>query len=75
VGNPASIMIFVPDDCELGDYLDVFKAMGFRETDWCELTKVGSDAVICYGPCEPRRKIRDTSEDADYYGEADYRYI
>lgn len=51
--SAASIMIYLPDDGELRRYLGLFEGVGFRETDWCELTAEGSSVRITYGPCQP----------------------
>ena len=48
------ITIYLPDDNMIAGWLDVFRDMGFSETDWCELTSETSKVLIDYGPCEER---------------------
>lgn len=55
MGKPAQIVIYLPDDDELGWWTDHLRDLGFVDTDWCGMRAKVGGATVDYGPCEPRR--------------------
>lgn len=57
VGDSASIFVYVHDDKDLRRYLDLFRDIGFKETDWTILTRDGSEDEVSYGPCTSKFSV------------------
>lgn len=60
--SAAEIFVYIDDDAQLQKYLDLFRGIGFVETDWTILTKEGSKDVVSYGPCESMSEKEDPDD-------------